>query len=164
MKSADIPTLDQVWETLADIQDPEIPVLSLVDLGIIRHVSIEGSSVTVRLTPTFAGCPALHVMRQAILDRLSALGFEQVRAEVVLDPPWTTDDLSPEARGKLRAFGLAPPARPAAEAALRLEEAVECPHCGSMETDLRNAFGPTPCRTIRFCHACRQPFEGFKPL
>jgi ring-1,2-phenylacetyl-CoA epoxidase subunit PaaD len=156
--------LEEVWRTLGEIQDPEIPVLSLVELGIVRGVQVEGSTVTVRLTPTFAGCPALHAMREAIVDRVTALGFERVLVETVLDPPWTTDDLGPEARAKLRAFGLAPPPSPAVEAVLRLEERVECPSCGSMETELRNAFGPTPCRTIRYCLACRQPFEAFKPL
>jgi ring-1,2-phenylacetyl-CoA epoxidase subunit PaaD len=156
--------LEDVWRTLGEIQDPEIPVLSLVELGIVRGVHVEGSSVTVRLTPTFAGCPALHAMREAIVERVTALGFERVQVETVLDPPWTTDDLGPAARAKLRAFGLAPPPSPAPEAVLRLEERVECPSCGSLDTELRNAFGPTPCRTIRYCLACRQPFEAFKPL
>ena len=156
--------LDRIWGVLNEIQDPEIPVLSLVDLGIVRGIALEGDSVTVRLAPTFAGCPALHVMQQAVRDRLHGLGFANVKVETVLDPPWTTDDLSPTAREKLRGFGLAPPRRPASEAALRLEDPVACPHCGSLETDLRNAFGSTACRTIRYCRSCQQPFEGFKPI
>src|SRR4030065_176396 len=111
--------LDRIWQVLNEIQDPEIPVLSLVDLGIVRGVDLQGDSVTVRLAPTFAGCPALHVMQQAVRDRLHGLGFADVKVETVLDPPWTTDDLSPTAREKLRGFGLAPPRRPASGAALR---------------------------------------------
>lgn len=159
-----LPALEKVWKILEEIQDPEIPVLSLVDLGIVRGVVVDGASVTVRLTPTFAGCPALHVMRQAVEDRIGALGFTSVHVETVLDPPWTTDDLSPTAREKLRGFGLAPPARPAARVALRPEDPVACPRCGSLDTELRNAFGATACRTIRYCRSCREPFEGFKPV
>src|SRR4030065_323537 len=120
--------LDRIWQVLNEIQDPEIPVLSLVDLGIVRGVDPQGESVTVRLPPTFAGCPALHVMQQAVRDRLHGLGFADVKVETVLDPPWTTDDLSPTAREKLRGFGLGAPRRPAPEAGLRLEEPVARPH------------------------------------
>src|SRR3972149_3983782 len=129
--------LDRIWGVLNEIQDPEIPVLSLVDLGIVRGIALEGDSVTVRLAPTFAGCPALHVMQQAVRDRLYGLGFANVKVETVLDPPWTTDDLSPTAREKLRGFGLAPPRMQASEAALRLEAPVACPHCGAVGADLR---------------------------
>ena len=159
-----VPTVEQIWKELEGIQDPEIPVLSLVDLGIVREVILDGSTITVRLTPTFSGCPALHVMRQEVRDRVTALGFETVRIETILDPPWTTDDMSPAAREKLRAFGLAPPPAPAAEAVLHLESPAQCPQCGSQKTELRNAFGSTPCRTIRYCRSCRQPFEAFKPI
>jgi ring-1,2-phenylacetyl-CoA epoxidase subunit PaaD len=157
-------TQEGVWKSLAEIRDPEIPVLSLVDLGIVRGVEVAGGAVTVRLTPTFAGCPALHVMRQEVERRLWSLGFASVRVETVLDPPWTTDDLGPAAREKLRGFGLAPPPRPAAAAALRPDDPVACPRCGSLDTELRNAFGATACRTIRYCRACQEPFEGFKPV
>ena len=158
------PRVENIWNVLKEIQDPEIPVLSLVDLGIVRGVDVDGSSVTVRLTPTFAGCPALYAMRQAVIERVGALGYASVRVETVLDPPWTSDDLSPTAREKLRGFGLAPPARPAAERALHPEDPVACPRCGSLDTELRNAFGATACRTIRFCRVCREPFEGFRPV
>ena len=162
--AVDTQMLERVQNALAEIQDPEIPVLSLVDLGIVRGVEVHGDAVTVRLTPTFAGCPALHVMRQEVEQRLRSLGFASVRVETVLDPPWTTDDLGPAAREKLRGFGLAPPLRPAAAVALRPEEPVACPRCGSLDTELRNAFGATACRTIRYCRACQEPFEGFKPV
>jgi ring-1,2-phenylacetyl-CoA epoxidase subunit PaaD len=161
---AEASSVDRVWKVLAGIEDPEIPVVSLVDLGIVRGVDVEGTAVTVRITPTFAGCPALHAMRKAVVEGLGAQGFEPVRVEIELDPPWSTDDLTPAAREKLRAFGLTPPSQPARVAVLRLEEAIACPRCGSFDTELRNAFGPTPCRTIRYCRACRTPFEGFKPL
>lgn len=156
--------VERVWEVLRGVQDPEIPVLSLVDLGIVRGVIVEEGSVTVRLTPTFAGCPALQAMRQAVEAGLASLGFEAVRVETVLDPPWTTDDIGPEAREKLRRFALAPPQRPAASVVLHPEAPVACPRCGSFDTELRNAFGSTPCRTIRYCRSCREPFEGFRPV
>ena len=156
--------IDRVWDVLGRIQDPEIPVVSLVDLGIIREVSVEGSAVTVRMTPTFAGCPALHAMRQAVVDDLGAAGFGPVRVEIVFSPPWSTDQIAPAAREKLRSFGLTPPRVPAEAAFLHLQEPVECPRCASLETELRNAFGSTPCRTIHYCRSCQTPFEGFKPL
>jgi ring-1,2-phenylacetyl-CoA epoxidase subunit PaaD len=156
--------LDRAWAILGEIQDPEIPVVSLVDLGIVRDVAVDGRAITVRMTPTFAGCPALHAMRQAVADGLRAAGFEPVHVEIVFDPPWSTDQLTPAAREKLRAFGLAPPPVPAEISVMHLDEPVECPHCGSLDTELRNAFGSTPCRTIRYCRGCRSPFEGFKPL
>lgn len=161
---ATVSAADRVWEVLRGIQDPEIPVVSLVDLGIVREVAVDGSAVLVRMTPTFAGCPALHAMRQAVVDDLGAAGFGPVRVEIVFDPPWSTDQLTPAARDKLRAFGLTPPPVPAEPAVLHVADPVECPRCGSLDTELRNAFGPTPCRTIRYCRGCRTPFEGFKPL
>jgi ring-1,2-phenylacetyl-CoA epoxidase subunit PaaD len=155
---------EQVWLELGKIPDPEIPVLSLVELGVIGAVNVDGQAVRVALRPTFAGCPALHTMRVEIGDRLRRLGAASVEIDLVLDPPWSTDDLTPEARVKLVAFGLAPPPTPI----VRIEEILAtpraCPYCGSSETDVRNDFGPTPCRTIHFCRSCRQPFEGMKPI
>jgi len=155
---------EQVWQELGTIPDPEIPVLSLVELGVIGAVEVEGRTVRVALRPTFAGCPALHAMRVAIDDRLRRLGAASVVIDLVLHPPWSTDDLTPEARVKLVAFGLAPPPSPIVRIDEILATPRTCPNCGSNETEVRNEFGPTPCRTIHFCRSCRQPFEGMKPI
>ena len=155
-----------VWDALAEIPDPEIPVISLVDLGVIKAVHIEADNVRVEFTPTFLGCPALEVMRDAIAEKLRELGGEP-HIDVVLDDSWSTDKITPEGREKLRASGFAPPS-PRAAQPLQLVElqrnGFRCPHCGSTDTTLENLFGPTPCRSVRYCNACRQPFEQFKTI
>jgi ring-1,2-phenylacetyl-CoA epoxidase subunit PaaD len=155
-----------VWEVLATIPDPEIPDLSLVDLGVIKSVDVHGEHVRIDFTPTFMGCPALEHMRRAIEEKVAELGSE-AEVRVLLDDSWSTDRITPEGREKLRAAGFAPPApRPAG--GLQLVDlqrgAFRCPYCGSTETRLENLFGPTPCRSIRYCETCRQPFEQFKTL
>jgi ring-1,2-phenylacetyl-CoA epoxidase subunit PaaD len=157
-------TAERVWRELGQIPDPEIPVLSLVELGVISDVSVDGAAVRVGLRPTFAGCPALHAMRLEIRERLAVLGASAVNIDLVLDPPWSTDDLGPEARAKLTAFGLAPPPTPLVRIDDVLAAPRACPRCGSVQTEVRNDFGPTPCRTIHYCRSCRQPFEGMKPI
>ena len=159
-------TAEQVWDALAEIPDPEIPVISLVELGVIRDVQVDGDRVRVELTPTFLGCPALEVMREAMEDSMRALGAEP-HVDVVLDDSWSTDRITPEGREKLREAGFAPPApREAAEPRLlQLQKGTfRCPYCGSSDTKLENLFGPTPCRSVRYCNACRQPFEQFKTI
>jgi ring-1,2-phenylacetyl-CoA epoxidase subunit PaaD len=155
---------EAVWQALATVMDPEIPVVSVVDLGIVREVAVEGQRVTVTITPTFAGCPALHVMQADIEQRVRALGAAEVAVRVALSPPWSTDQISDPAREKLRAFGLAPPPRHGGLIQILFSDAAPCPYCGSDRTTLKNHFGSTPCRAIYFCDACRQPFEQFKPL
>jgi ring-1,2-phenylacetyl-CoA epoxidase subunit PaaD len=160
-------TEEEVWSALAEIPDPEIPVVSLIDLGVVRDVSVsDDARVRVEFTPTFLGCPALEVMRDAMASRLAALGAEP-EIEVVLDDSWSTDRITPEGREKLRAAGFAPPA-PRETSAPRLVQlqtnAFRCPYCGSTETRLENIFGPTPCRSLRYCETCRQPFEQFKTI
>jgi ring-1,2-phenylacetyl-CoA epoxidase subunit PaaD len=159
-------TAERVWEALAEIPDPEIPVVSLVDLGVVRDVEVEGGRVHVGFTPTFLGCPALEVMRDQMSERIRELGAEP-DVEVLTDDGWTTDRITPEGRRKLEEAGFAPPApRPAGGPTLvQLQaHAFRCPYCGSTDTRLDNLFGPTPCRSIRYCNACRQPFEQFKTL
>ena len=155
-----------VWEALADVPDPEIPVISLVDLGVVRDVEVDDGRVRVEFTPTFLGCPALEVMREAMAERIRALGAEP-EIEVVLDDAWSTDRITAEGRERLRASGFAPPApRAAGEPTLvqLRSKAFRCPYCGSTDTQLENIFGPTPCRSLRWCASCRQPFEQFKTI
>src|SRR6266545_1690291 len=150
----------QVWEALAEIPDPEIPVVSLVELGVVKSVHVDDGRVRVEFTPTFLGCPALEVMRDAMAAKVRELGAEP-QVDVVLDDSWSTDRITPEGREKLRASGFAPPApRPAQP----LQRVFRCPYCGSTDTTLENLFGPTPCRSVRYCNACRQPFEQFKTI
>ncbi len=159
-------TAENVWEALAGIPDPEIPTVSLVDLGVVRDVRVEQGRVHVEFTPTFLGCPALEVMRDRMAEAVRGLGGEP-EIEVVQDDSWSTDRITPEGRRKLRESGFSPPAPRAAgtPTLVQLEsKAFRCPYCGSSETRLENIFGPTPCRSIRYCTACRQPFEQFKTL
>ena len=158
-------TADDVWAALAEIPDPEIPVISLVDLGVVKGVAVESGTVHVDFTPTFMGCPALDTMRLAMEAKVAELGAVAA-VNVRLDDSWSTDDITAEGREKLRAAGFAPPApRPAGKLELvQLERGFRCPYCGSTSTKLENLFGPTPCRSIRYCAACRQPFEQFKTI
>jgi ring-1,2-phenylacetyl-CoA epoxidase subunit PaaD len=141
-------------------------VISLVDLGIIRSVDVSDGRVQVELTPTFLGCPALETMKRALEETVSGLGADP-DVRVIQDDSWSTDKITPAGREKLRTAGLAPPA-PREAAAPQLVQlqahAFRCPYCGSTQTKLENIFGPTPCRSLRYCESCRQPFEQFKTI
>jgi ring-1,2-phenylacetyl-CoA epoxidase subunit PaaD len=156
----------EVWNALARVEDPEIPVVSIVDLGVVRGVEVHDGRVRVEFTPTFLGCPALEVMVARMADEIEGLGAE-ADVQVVLDDSWSTDRITPEGREKLRAAGFAPPA-PRSAGAPKLVQlqtgAFRCPYCGSTETRLENIFGPTPCRSLRWCESCRQSFEQFKTI
>ena len=155
---------DEVWRALAEIPDPEIPVISIVDLGVVAGIRIDGERVQVDFTPTFMGCPALDVMRTQMEDAIRALGAEP-DVHVVLDDSWSTDRISAEGREKLRAAGFAPPSpRSAGRPTLvQLERGpFRCPWCGSAAT--REHLRPDPCRSSRYCDDCRQPFERFKTI
>jgi len=159
-------TAEAVWEALAQIPDPEIPVISLVDLGVVKDVTVEGERVRIAFTPTFMGCPALETMRREMEAVVHDLGGE-AQVDVVLDDSWSTDSITPAGREKLRAAGFAPPTPRAAGATTLVQlqsKAFRCPYCGSSETRLDNIFGPTPCRSVRYCESCRQPFEQFKTI
>jgi ring-1,2-phenylacetyl-CoA epoxidase subunit PaaD len=159
-------TAERVWDALGSIPDPEIPVISLVDLGVVRDVEVEGRRVRVEFTPTFLGCPALEVMRDRMEQAVRELGGEP-DVEVVQDDSWSTDRITSEGRRKLREAGFAPPAPREAGGPTLVQlrrQGFRCPYCGSSETRLENLFGPTPCRSIRYCDACRQPFEQFKTI
>ena len=153
-------TAEQVWSAFEEIPDPEIPVISLVDLGVIRSVNVHEGHVQVEFTPTFLGCPALEAMKRALEEAVRGVGGEP-DVEVVNDDSWGTDKITAAGREKLRAAGFAPPA----PRLIQLQSAVHrCPYCGSTDTTLENLFGPTPCRSLRYCNGCRQPFEQFKTI
>jgi ring-1,2-phenylacetyl-CoA epoxidase subunit PaaD len=146
----------QVWAALEEIPDPEIPVVSLVDLGVIRSVDVSEGHVHVEFTPTFLGCPALEFMKRAIEDKVPGADVE-----VVQDDSWSTDKITAAGREKLREAGFAPPAPRLVQIQAQVHR---CPYCGSTDTRLENLFGPTPCRSLRYCSSCRQPFEQFKTI
>jgi len=157
-------TAEQIWRALDDVKDPEIPVVSVVEMGIVRDVAVADGKVAVTMTPTFSGCPALHVMKADIEKRVRKLGAENVEVRVTLNPPWTTDWITEEARAKLKAFGLAPPPKHGGDFNVIFLDSAVCPFCGSTDATLKNTFGPTLCRTIYYCNTCQQPFEQFKPV
>ncbi len=157
-------TIDQVWQVLNAISDPEIPVVSLVELGIVREVHISKGGVIVTITPTFAGCPAMHQMREEIYEQLRSIGIEKIEVRTSLNPPWTSEWLSEGVRAKIERFGIAPPPHHAGDIEIKLMEAVTCPYCGSKDTVMDNAFGPTLCQSLHYCRSCRQSFQRFKPL
>ena len=154
-----------VMAALEEVADPEIPTLSIVELGMIQSIDVEPQRLRVELLPTFVGCPALEVIRDAVADRLRAFG-RSVEVDVLFATPWTSDRISPAGRDKLRQSGFAPPPHLGAGRTLPMlgESPVRCPYCGSERTTLENVFGPTQCRSIRHCADCRQPFEAFKPV
>lgn len=163
-------TEEKIWQVLENVKDPEIPVLSVIDMGIITAVQLNnknaGSSIAnITMTPTFVGCPAIDVMKKSIYDEVKKLGLDEVNVLVDYEVKWTSDRMMPEARAKLEKFGLAPPPEMKdEELSEEMLNRVRCPHCGSTDTTLRSSFGSTLCRAIRFCFSCKQGFEQFKPV
>jgi ring-1,2-phenylacetyl-CoA epoxidase subunit PaaD len=158
---------DAVWDALARIPDPEIPAVSLVDMGMIRDVVTEGAAVKVVVLPTFTGCPAIAVIEQDVRTTIAGIeGVTSVDVEMSFTPPWTTDRISEEGRRKLKDFGLAPPTGegPVLISDIGLPKVAICPFCGSRNTHNENPFGPTPCRALYYCNDCSNPFEQFKPI
>jgi ring-1,2-phenylacetyl-CoA epoxidase subunit PaaD len=158
---------EEVYAVLRTVMDPEVPVISVIDLGIVRDVAIDGSAVRVTITPTYSGCPAMREIEADIRTALQAHGVGDVSIDLVLSPAWTTDWIGPEAREKLRAYGIAPPGRAEPQGLITLTRArvpVPCPFCGSSDTRLQSEFGSTACKAIHVCNACRQPFDEFKAL
>jgi ring-1,2-phenylacetyl-CoA epoxidase subunit PaaD len=148
----------------AAVVDPEIPVLTLEDLGVLRGVERREGRVVVKLTPTYTGCPATLVIRLAVETALVEAGFADAIVETVLSPPWSTDDITEEGRRKLKEFGIAPPARGARSRALFAQETVACPKCGATATSRISEFGSTACKALWRCEACAEPFDYFKCL
>ena len=161
-------TTESVWTALAAVPDPEIPVVSVVDLGIVRDVAWHGDELVVTLTPTYSGCPATEAIAADVVAALARAGIERVRIETRLAPAWTTDWIAPEAKRRLAEYGIAPPGRrvglqPIDVGRLRRRDPVACPRCGSMRTTEVSRFGSTPCKAHRRCDDCGEPFDHFKP-
>jgi len=161
-------TSTEAWELLGRVPDPEIPVISVTDLGIVREIIVDEDGIEVIVTPTYAGCPATEVIRASIEEALRAAGATSVLISTRLYPPWTTDWIAPKARKRLRQYGIAPPhALPLDEQPILFAQrhlAVECPRCRSDDTERLSQFGATACKAVYRCMTCREPFEYFKPL
>ncbi len=160
-----IDSREAVFETLGTVMDPEVPVISVVELGIVRDAVVNDGAVEVTITPTYSGCPAMYEIESDIRAALLRAGAVSVKVNTVFAPAWTTDWIGPDAREKLRAYGIAPPgaAEPQGLVTLtRASAAVECPFCGSRDTRLQSRFGSTACKAIHVCESCRQPFDEFK--
>ncbi len=158
-------TNPDIWQALEDVKDPELPVVSVVEMGIVREVMVTDTAVYIKMTPTFSGCPALDVMRRDIEAKVRQLGFTNVTVETVLYPPWSTDWIVESAREKLKQLNIAPPLRHGGDLmSVAFLDVAVCPHCDSKNTVIKNAFGPTLCKTIWYCNDCQDAFEQFKPL
>ncbi len=152
-----------LWAVLERVKDPEIPVISVVEMGIVRDVILDETEVTDKITPTFSGCPAIEVIKCDIKNAIQDLGLN-VSVETAIHPAWSSDWISDSGRQKLKDFGLSPPPRHGGRLALTFFELVQCPYCDSHNSSVKNTFGPTLCRAIYYCNDCQQPFEQLKPL
>jgi ring-1,2-phenylacetyl-CoA epoxidase subunit PaaD len=154
----------QVTQWLEEVKDPEIPVLSLVDMGVIKNIDINDEQVVVTITPTFVGCPAMDIMKTEIEATLLSKGVKKVIVNVSFEEPWSSDLISEKGKTALKRFGLAPPPQGTFITDLEILEHAECPRCGNTDTELRSPFGATLCRSIHFCPLCKESFEQFKPI
>ncbi|MBR0701746.1 phenylacetate-CoA oxygenase subunit PaaJ [Bradyrhizobium diazoefficiens] len=152
----------RAWDAAASVVDPEIPVLTIADLGVLREVAVAGDHVEVAITPTYSGCPAMNMIALEIELALERAGFHRPKVHMVLSPAWTTDWMSEEGREKLRAYGIAPPQASNSRRALFGEQTITCPQCGSDKTELLSEFGSTSCKALWRCKSCREPFDYFK--
>jgi ring-1,2-phenylacetyl-CoA epoxidase subunit PaaD len=168
-EASHLEVVERVWNALRAVPDPEIPVISIVELGVVRSVEAAAEEVRICITPTYSGCPAMAVIESDIREALQALGLHVV-IETLLAPPWTTDWIAPEAKAKLRAFGIAPPGATLSRvdvsgiSPLRRARSVPCPRCESTATSLLAQFGSTACKALYRCTACGEPFDYFKPF
>jgi ring-1,2-phenylacetyl-CoA epoxidase subunit PaaD len=154
--------VQQAWDWLADVPDPEIPVVSVVDLGIVRNINIGDETIEVEVAPTYSGCPATEVIESSILAKLVDEGLKGVSIKRVLSPPWTTDWITESGRDKLRDYGIAPPVGSASKRELLGKGSVHCPRCGTSQTTVVSEFGSTACKASYKCDECLEPFEYFK--
>jgi len=154
---------EKILHILETVKDPEIPVLSLVDLGVITDVVVEGNNVLVKMTPTFVGCPAMNYMKSEVETALLQQGFEP-RVEISFEKPWSSDLISEKGKAALKKYGLAPPPSNKIFTDLEILETSNCPRCDGSNTEMKSPFGPTLCRALYYCHDCKEAFEQFKPL
>jgi ring-1,2-phenylacetyl-CoA epoxidase subunit PaaD len=155
----------EIWQALEVVKDPEIPTLSMVDMGIITKVEICGeSNVFVEMTPTFTGCPAIKMMENMVVGRLKEIGIQTIEVKTTFDTPWNSNKLTERGLLCLKKHGLAPPPKHNGEITNELLETSVCPHCGSSHTEMKTPFGPTLCRSMHYCNNCLQAFEQFKPV
>ena len=152
----------RAWDVAADVVDPEIPVLTIADLGVLRDVAITDGRVEVAITPTYSGCPAMNMITFEIELALAREGFVDSRVRIVLSPAWTTDWMSDDGRRKLREYGIAPPQAATTRRALFGLQQVACPQCGSIDTEVLSEFGSISCKALWRCKSCREPFDYFK--
>ncbi|UAA37440.1 phenylacetate-CoA oxygenase subunit PaaJ [Paraneptunicella aestuarii] len=156
----------ELWDLLDEVKDPEIPVLSLWDIGILKDIEKSESGVCVTITPTYSGCPAMDEIKEDIVAQLNQHGYEQVQVKTVLSPSWTTDDMTDEGQDALRAYGIAPP-KDAPQGCIKKQTPmanVKCPHCGSTNTVRISEFGSTSCKSLFKCNDCHEPFDFFKNI
>ena len=156
-------TKEDIRKALEEVMDPEIPTISLVDLGIVTDIQVEGNTVKVALTPTFSGCPALKVMEELVEEKIKAMGLTP-EVKTTFDVAWNTNMITDKGREALKKHGLAPPPKSANYVELDVLSDVECPRCGSRNTTMDTPFGPTLCRSIHYCKNCHEAFEQFKPV
>ncbi|QLH32341.1 MAG: phenylacetate-CoA oxygenase subunit PaaJ [Cyclobacteriaceae bacterium] len=154
---------DQILHILETVKDPEIPVLSLVDLGVITEVKVEGDTVFVKMTPTFVGCPAMDYMKTEVESALQQQGY-QAHVEITFEKPWSSDLITEKGKAALKRYGLAPPPDNKVFISLEILETATCPRCNGSNTELKTPFGPTLCRAIYYCYTCKEAFEQFKPV
>lgn len=157
-------TIDEIYHWLDDVKDPEIPVLSVVDLGVITKVEIKNDSVMVELTPTFAGCPAMNFMKNEISEKLRSKGINNPEVRISFRVPWSSELITEKGKAALKKFGLAPPPSNKIFKDLEVLNAAQCPRCNGTNTIMKSPFGPTLCRSIYYCNNCLEAFEQFKPL
>ena len=158
----DIDLRRRAWDAAAQVVDPEIPVLTIADLGVLRDVTVHDGQVEVAITPTYSGCPAMNMIAVEIEVALQRAGFRNPKVRTVLSPAWTTDWMSDDGRRKLKDYGVAPPQSGGGRRALFGEQQVACPQCGSLETEVLSEFGSTSCKALWRCMTCREPFDYFK--
>jgi len=158
-------TKDQIWELLTQIPDPEIPVISITELGVIRDIEINEREIIISITPTYSGCPAMKVFEDDIISTLTKEGFKNIKIKTIYSPAWTSDWIGDEAKKKLKKYGIAPPEKTSKDKILLFEEntkKVPCPYCESKDTKLTSQFSSTACKALHYCNQCQQPFEHFK--
>lgn len=157
----------KIWDHLSEVLDPEVPVLNIAELGVLRDIEIDGEQLTVVITPTYSGCPAMKVIEDQIVSVLNEKGYQNIKIKTILSPAWTTDWLTDEAKQKLKKYGIAPPGKASVNKQFLFSEGlkiVACPQCGSENTEMKSQFGSTACKALYVCKNCLEPFDYFKCL